>query len=121
MPDIHSLGKLGENEGITWLQTGGYKIIARNHRIKGIGEIDVIAKKKGVLHFIEIKTLQIPNRDELSPEDHFTKHKLDRLVKLCQTYLMRYPCEDWEIDLLAICVQGETFDFRLYRNLAPQS
>ena len=48
------IGQLGEQEGLKYLKKSGYKIVEKNYRAIS-GEIDVIAKDKGNLVFVEIK------------------------------------------------------------------
>lgn len=48
-------GNRGEDIAAQYLIDHGYKIIARNFRIRG-GEIDIIALDSDVLAFIEVKT-----------------------------------------------------------------
>ena len=50
-----ALGKLGEDLALKKIKRLGYKCIARNYRCP-LGEIDIIAKDKDCLVFIEIKT-----------------------------------------------------------------
>lgn len=57
--NIHSkidLGKYGEDYTCHYLQSKGYEILARNFRCYHVGEIDIIAKKDGIISFIEVKT-----------------------------------------------------------------
>jgi len=49
------LGDQGEDLAAQALKKQGYKIIERNY-LTPIGEVDLIAKQKGVLVFIEVKT-----------------------------------------------------------------
>lgn len=49
------LGNLGENIACEYIEKRGYKIIERNFRCYN-GEIDIIAKDKDELVFIEVKT-----------------------------------------------------------------
>lgn len=49
------LGRLGEDAAIQYLMTGGYRILCRNFRCRA-GELDIVASKGDVLHFIEVKT-----------------------------------------------------------------
>jgi len=49
------LGKKGEEVAIRFLKKSGYRILSRNYVCK-LGEIDVIAKEKDTLVFVEVKT-----------------------------------------------------------------
>ena len=59
-------GCLGEAIAKKYLQNKGYYIVEENHRTK-YAEIDLIARDKGILVFVEVRT----RRDERfgSPED----------------------------------------------------
>jgi len=48
-----SIGRLGEDIATGYLKNRGFHIITRNYRKKW-GEIDIIAKKDNVLHFVEV-------------------------------------------------------------------
>ena len=47
-------GKESESLAVKHLKKSGYKILEQNHRNK-IGEIDIIAKERGTLVFVEVK------------------------------------------------------------------
>jgi len=49
------LGKHGESVAIKHLKKNGYRILERNYR-SDLGEIDIIARDKDTLVFIEVKT-----------------------------------------------------------------
>ena len=49
------IGDLGENLCVKHLVKHGFKILDRNYQKKW-GEIDIVAKKSGIIHFIEVKT-----------------------------------------------------------------
>ena len=48
-------GALGEEAAADLLRSGGYRIVARNHRCPR-GEIDLIAAKGELLVFVEVRT-----------------------------------------------------------------
>ena len=48
------LGKSGEELAAELLKQNGYKIIARNYKTK-LGEIDIVARDKDTICFIEVK------------------------------------------------------------------
>jgi putative endonuclease len=49
------LGNEGEDKACEYLKKQGYKILARNYSAK-TGEIDIIARRKNILVFVEVKT-----------------------------------------------------------------
>ncbi len=53
--DKKELGKKGEDLALRFLKKNGYRIIERNYVCK-MGEIDIIAREKDTLVFIEVKT-----------------------------------------------------------------
>lgn len=55
MNKSHELGKLGEDIAVNYITSLGYIVIERNFECKQ-GEIDIIAKDKQEIVFIEVKT-----------------------------------------------------------------
>ena len=50
-------GNWGEDAAVRYLKTRGYEILDRNYR-SSWGEIDIIARQRDVLAFVEVKTRQ---------------------------------------------------------------
>ena len=50
------IGELGETLACEYLIRESFKIVDRNYYQK-IGEIDIIARKDKIIHFIEVKTV----------------------------------------------------------------
>lgn len=79
-----SLGKYGEQLAVQYLQSKGYRIIARNLRNK-LGEIDLVAKDGAVICFVEVKT-----RKSLqfgAPYEAVGRHKQYKMAQLAMAYL----------------------------------
>lgn len=53
--DSRLLGAYGEQAAARYLRNNGYEVLSANFRTR-VGELDVIAKKDGVIHFVEVKT-----------------------------------------------------------------
>ena len=50
------IGKYGEDIAKNFLINKGFEILETNYRFSRIAEIDIIASKKDILHFVEVKT-----------------------------------------------------------------
>ena len=86
-----TLGILGEELAGHYLARLGYKILLKNYE-NSLGEIDLVAKERGALVFIEVKT-----RSSLSmgsPLESVTFHKRAQIVKCAQYYMKRYGIKD---------------------------
>ena len=80
----HQLGKNGEAFAQDFLTAQGYEILQANYRTK-VGEIDLIAKNKDVICFIEVKTRQEDGWDAFEAVD---KRKQYKIVRVAQQYLI---------------------------------
>jgi len=78
------LGDSGEDLAAGFLKKQGYKIIDRNYRTP-LGEIDLIARHKGTLVFIEVKTRRSSRFG--SPQEAVHPAKQERLRTLAEYYL----------------------------------
>lgn len=52
--DSKQFGRLGESIAVGHLKKNGYRILARNYRNR-FGEIDIIARHRDVIVFVEVK------------------------------------------------------------------
>ena len=77
-------GDFGEEKACRYLAENGYSIIERNFRTRR-GEIDIIAKKAGVLCFVEVKTLPNGNAELLAHV--LDKRKQKRIIKTAKCFL----------------------------------
>ena len=87
----HILGKEGEREAEKYLKKNKYKILNKNFNCRQ-GEIDIIAKEKNEIVFVEVKTRT--NKNYGNPIDAITKTKKEHLKKAIQYYLYKNNMED---------------------------
>ena len=106
------IGELGEGIACKFLMKHGFSILERNYTKKW-GEIDIIAKKGGMIYFIEVKSMTraLDKDQDLSdrynsfrPEENMHPMKLKRLSRTIQTYLIskRIGNTPWQFDLLVV-------------------
>ena len=109
-----TIGQKGEDLAVIYLKNQGFEIIERNYWQKW-GEIDIIASKNGVIHFVEVKTvtrdnLPISSDDTYEPEDNVHPWKRQRLARAIQTYLLARQVGDeveWQVDVLSVYLDRE--------------
>lgn len=79
-----NVGDYGEDFAAQLLVNSGYNILQRNYRTK-VGEIDIIATKDGVIHFVEVKTRNGNQYGYPSESVNFAKQ--NRIRKCAELYL----------------------------------
>ncbi len=84
MAEHLEIGRMGEQEAAKYLKQKGYYIIQSNFRCK-LGEIDLIAKHKDTLVFIEVKTRK--NNLYGTPGQAVNKTKQKKIIKTALYYL----------------------------------
>ncbi|MEO5928132.1 MAG: YraN family protein [Patescibacteria group bacterium] len=96
-------GDSGEDLAVVFLMSRGFTILQRNWSCR-LGEIDVIAEKEGVVHFVEVKTRR--TRMFGNPEDSITRKKLLHMRRTIDVYLAqaRIQPREYQMDALAILV-----------------
>ena len=82
------IGKLGEESVCTYVIERGYKITARNYRIKG-GEIDIIAENGDYIAFVEVKSRKPDSM--VSGFEAVNKRKRGLIIKTAADYCCKYP------------------------------
>ena len=106
MASHNDTGKTGEALAVIWFEESGYTILDTNWRHKSL-EVDIIATKNNMLHFIEVKavtTLKFGN-----PEDKVSEKKIRNLINASEEYLFQNP--QWQriqFDVLSITMIKNT-------------
>ncbi|MBI3634070.1 MAG: YraN family protein [Candidatus Yonathbacteria bacterium] len=108
------IGRLGEDLAVKYLENKGFTILSRNY-LKKYGEIDIVAQKGKIIHFIEVKSVShetLSNNvscvtDNYRPEDNVHPQKLKRLTRTIQAYLLEKYQEsepEWVFDLITVVI-----------------
>lgn len=101
-----TIGRIGEDEGIKFLNLHGFKILQR-HVTSHWGEIDIIAEEKNKLHFVEVKT-RIDTRFGL-PHESVTPRKIHSLKRAIDFFLLKNKFKQYKLslDVISIILDAE--------------
>lgn len=94
----------------------GYEPLHQNWR-HGHCELDLVATKDAVIHFIEVKTRRSLHFGH--PEESVNEKKMENLMKAAEAYLEKYP--NWEqvqYDILSITmIEGKPVEYFLIEDV----
>ncbi|MCL2145479.1 MAG: YraN family protein [Endomicrobia bacterium] len=106
MADTRKVGFDKEKEAAKFLKENGYKILETNFTTI-FGEIDIIAKHKDCLVFVEVKYRS--NLSGGTPQEAVTKTKQQKIIKSAILYLKQKNFKDsFRFDIVAIT--GDKFE-----------
>lgn len=98
-------GELGETIAVKYLQSRGFAVIERNYTKKW-GELDIVATKNGLLHFVEVKSVKYRS---YRPEEQVHARKIARLRRTIETYTTERQYEgEWVFDLILVYLDDAT-------------
>lgn len=111
------IGNYGENIAQKYLEINGYNIIEKNFYCR-IGEIDIIGEDCGCICFIEVKTRY--NDLYGLPCDSITKHKMHKLYKTAQVYILKNKLfkKNFRFDIVEIIINpnNDKYHINLIKN-----
>ena len=87
------IGRIGEKAAARFLKGRGYKILAKNLHISH-NEIDIIARDKQNLIFVEVKTRTLNAENELpfgTPAQAVNYAKQQRTIQAARSYIKANP------------------------------
>jgi len=94
-----TIGNRNEELAVEFLEVEGFSIVARNYYARKLGEIDIIAIREGVLHFIEVKSSQ----QDFDPIYNFTASKQRKVINSAYYYMKSNNLDMvFSIDLVVI-------------------
>jgi putative endonuclease len=104
----HSLGRQGERLAEKFLKRNGYKILYRNFRAKGGGEVDLVCRDipEKMLVFAEVKTR---SSDEFGrPAEAVNQHKQELISRGARTWLrlLDRPEVNFRFDIVEVILDG---------------
>ena len=76
-------GDQGEDLATAFLEQEGFIILERNYFARKLGEIDIIAQRDDVLHFIEVKS----GKADFDPIYNVTPAKLRKVINSAHYYM----------------------------------
>ena len=101
------IGKYGEDIAKDFLIKKGFEILEMNYRYSRLAEIDIIAAKKDVLHFVEVKTRTQNYFGK--PLEAITPNKLKQIYSCAIQYMSnskkRY--KSYQIDAIGIELENK--------------
>jgi putative endonuclease len=120
MAEHNEIGEIGENITVSFLMKHGFTILSTNYRSR-YGEIDIIAQKDTVLHFIEVKSVKVRGVNHtkslhVKPEDNLTAKKWGKFTTTVELYLkhIRISHETtWYVDLACVYIDTEKKEGRV--------
>jgi putative endonuclease len=109
------LGKKDEEVALRFLKKKGYRIIEKNYVCK-LGEMDIIAKEKDTLAFIEVKTRTTTEFGP--PQLAVNSSKQRQLSKVALNYLKEKHLEEVKarFDVVAILLEQEKEKIELIKD-----
>ena len=112
------LGKKGEVLARKYLQRQGYEIKELNYRCP-LGEIDLIARDRDTIAFVEVKTRN--SGYEGSGKMAVNKQKQERIAKAALSYLLKKGLRDFNcrFDVVSINYADNKNKIELIKNAFP--
>lgn len=96
------IGQFGEEHAQNFLKKMGWKILATNYHYSRFAEIDIIAKDKDVIVFVEVKTRSTTAFGH--PFEAVSKSKLQNIFKAGLAYLQttKESYKSYRIDIISV-------------------
>ena len=96
------IGKYGEELAKNFLIKKGFEILETNYRYSKMAEIDIIAQKNNILHFVEVKT-----RNSIffgTPIEAINQTKLNSICMCAKFYIQKSKkhYKKFQIDAIGI-------------------
>ena len=106
-------GMIGEEVAAEYLERLGYRILERNY-LRPWGEIDIVATKNDIVHFVEVKAISRENRGDISremshqPEDLVDVRKLRKVARTAEMYMAsKRDTREYQVDVVGVILDQQ--------------
>lgn len=117
--NANALGAKGEGLAVRYLEEHGYVILDRNWNLHRGCELDIVARKDDVFHFVEVKTRISDERS--APVSAINRAKMRNICKAANAYRARngYRYSAFSIDSIGIVYHSDDdYKIDMYENIA---
>jgi putative endonuclease len=107
MRNNKTTGEIGEDIARKYLIKNGYTVITSNYARK-CGELDIIAKRNGILCFVEVKAQDVNHetlKDEHRPEERVNSRKINKINRTIKYFLADHHLMDIEWYFMVVIVK----------------
>lgn len=101
-------GKQAEKLAGDYLTGKNFAILSRNW-FRPWGELDIVARKNGILHFVEVKG-ESQARGGFDAWRRANRGKLEKVIRTAKTWMVhnRYSAHTpWQIDIIQVSIRKE--------------
>lgn len=98
------LGQKGENEAVRFLKKQGFSIVERNAANK-FGEIDIITKKKGIVHFFEVKAGMVGSW--MNPAENLSRAKIRKFLISAEHYALVHGIKEYRVQGIIVLLEQD--------------
>jgi putative endonuclease len=104
--EAHALGRRGEDVAARQLKRDGYKVLYRNYRARGGGEVDVVCRdrKTDELVFVEVKTRRTRDYGDPARQVDAEKQKLIARGALAWLRMLDNPDICFRFDIAEVVI-----------------
>lgn len=112
------VGRKGEDIATKYLEDNGFGILDRNWNLHKGCEIDIVAHRDGVVHFVEVKTRS--HDTFATPESAINRDKVKHLYKAAKAYTFQHQLQGIksQIDSIAIILRtDDDYELTFHENI----
>lgn len=100
------LGKVGEAKALEFLVAENFEILETNW-LFGHKELDIVARKGGLIHVVEVKTRASAYFEE--PKEAVNRRKQKNMVEAADAFMIKHKLfEEVQFDIISIIIERST-------------